>query len=138
VANEYGKNGEVVAAFLQEVSATDIAGMACVRGEAAVDDPPTVRVSPPPVSDELFGPTLLDPPGTTVLDPPGTTVLDPPTGHLSPPEHLDPPAEHPDRGPVWTGDTLPNNRPDVGTVPQSEWNGPRYDPSSFQYDGTPR
>jgi hypothetical protein len=32
----------------------------------------------------------------------------------------------------------PKNRPDVSTVPQAQWNDPRYDPSSFQYDATPR
>jgi hypothetical protein len=89
--------------------------------KAATDDPPTVRVTPPtPVSDTLFGPTPVNPTGATVLDPPAE--------HLSPPEHLDPPVEHPDFGPVWTGDRLPNNRPndrpDVSAVPQEQWDIP--------------
>ena len=111
---------------------------------ASMDDLPEVHVTPPkPVSDELFGPSPVEPRGTTELDAPAERP-DSPSEHLDPPsEHLDPPAEHfdpahPDRGPVWTGDTLPNGRPDVSAVPQAQWNDPRYDPSSFQYDATPR
>ena len=78
-------------------------------------------------------------PGGGTLRPAHRRSDSPPAERLDPPaEHLDPPpAEHPDRGPVWTGDTLPDNRPDVSTVPQAQWDDPRHDSSSLQYDGTP-
>ena len=72
------------------------------------------------------------------VDPPAgvnpAQPVDPPAGHVDPPaQHVDPA-----RGPVWSGDTLADGRPDVSTVPQADWTDPRVDPSSLHYDGTPR
>lgn len=107
---------------------------------AAVDDLPEVPVTPPtPVGDALFGPSRVDSAGTTVLDPPAQR-FDPPTERLDPPpaEHLNPSVEHrievpsgPVTGCPTVGPTSAPCRSHCGTTP-------RHDPSSLQYDGTPR